>query len=127
MGAGLDCRTAADRHARVLSPTSLDTVYGFVALQVIAALTILVLAEQGWSTRRTRRRWPPVTILWVPMILIFGQRLAPVALVDDEIRSRSSRRMLPTNRSAMAFARGARTAVLIIGIPASVKTESIRP
>jgi hypothetical protein len=65
LGAGLDDRTTADRHACTLSPTSLDTVDGFVALQVVAALTILVLAEPGWSTRRTsavRRRWPPVTI-----------------------------------------------------------------
>ena len=40
------------------------------------------------------------------------------------IRSKSSRRMLPTNRSAMAFARGARTGVLMIWIPASAKTAS---
>src|ERR1700694_5071330 len=41
-------------------PPSLDTGDGFVALQVVAALTILVLAEQGWSTRRTQRRPAPM-------------------------------------------------------------------
>jgi hypothetical protein len=35
--------------------STLDTVDGVVALQVVAALTILVLAEQGC-------RWPPATI-----------------------------------------------------------------
>ena len=40
------------------------------------------------------------------------------------IRSRHSRRALPTQRSAIAFARGARTGVLMIRMPAAASTVS---
>ena len=40
------------------------------------------------------------------------------------IRSRHSRRAVPTNRSAMTFARGARTGVLMILMSSAVKTAS---
>jgi hypothetical protein len=40
------------------------------------------------------------------------------------IRSRHSRRALEIHRSAIAFARGARTAVLIIRTPAAASTAS---
>src|SRR5690349_16719623 len=40
------------------------------------------------------------------------------------MRSRSSRRMLPTKRSAIALARGARTGVLMMRTPIAVKTAS---
>src|SRR6185312_8128819 len=39
-------------------------------------------------------------------------------------RSRSSRRIVPTKRSAIAFARGARTGVVMILTSAAVKTAS---
>jgi hypothetical protein len=47
-----------------------------------------------------------------------------VLLLRIRMRSSSSRRPVPTRRSAMAFARGARTGVLMIRPSIAVKTES---
>jgi hypothetical protein len=43
---------------------------------------------------------------------------------EDEYRSRHSRRMVPKNHSAMAFARGERTGVLMVLMPPAPKTAS---
>jgi hypothetical protein len=43
----------------------------------------------------------------VEMVLVLGQHGRGVALVHDEDTVENSRRMLPTNRSAIGFARGA--------------------
>jgi hypothetical protein len=47
-----------------------------------------------------------------------------VPRLDTIIRSRHSRRIVPTNRSAKAFARGARTGVRITRMPSGRKTSS---
>jgi len=41
------------------------------------------------------------------------------------IRSKSSRRIVPTKRSAIAFARGARTGVLMMVMSAASRTASV--
>src|ERR1035441_2261526 len=50
-----------------------------------------------------------------------------VTLASDEQQSRHSRRAVPTNRSANALARGARTGVLMTRAPIEVMTSSKRP
>ena len=53
-----------------------------------------------------------VRAMMVEVVLVRGQDRRRVGWLMMRMRSRSSRRMLPMNCSAMAFARGARTGVL---------------
>ena len=66
---------SAAGHADHFAPTSLDTVDGFVTLQAIAALTILVVAEHGWSKLNARQ--PSIHTAagdsrWVRRLLVAG-------------------------------------------------------
>jgi hypothetical protein len=60
----------------------------------------------------------------VEMGLVLGQDLAQVGAFMMRIRSRSSRRTLPTHRSMMAFIRGACGAVSRIRMPSVLNTSS---
>jgi hypothetical protein len=67
-----------------------------------------------------RAVWPAIVV--VEFVLAkYGRGVRWLMM---RIRSRSSRRMVPTNRSAMALARGARTGVRIIWMPLQGKTAS---
>jgi len=47
-----------------------------------------------------------------------------VATAEDETQSKHLRRMVPTKRSAKAFARGARIRVRLVRMPPEVTTSS---
>ena len=55
---------------------------------------------------------------------VLGEDGFRVAATKTRSRSRHSRRTVPTKRSAMAFARGARTGVLMVLMPSAAKTAS---
>jgi hypothetical protein len=61
---------------------------------------------QGELEQELREQLPHVQ---GEVVLVLGQRRHRVALVDEEDVVEGSRRKLPTNRSAIAFARLART------------------
>ena len=58
----------------------------------------------------------------VVVALVLMQHGCSVSLVDDQEAIESSRRMLPTKRSAIALARGARTGVRMMRTSIAVKT-----
>ena len=58
------------------------------------------------------------------MIHVFREDGFEMAAAEEEEPSRHSRRMVPTNRSATAFARSALTGVMMIWISWAVKTVS---
>jgi hypothetical protein len=60
----------------------------------------------------------------VVVLLVFGQDSSQVRFAEDELRSRSSRRRVPTRCSQIAFFRGACTAVRKIVVPVAWKTAS---
>ncbi|MDT0353425.1 hypothetical protein [Pseudonocardia charpentierae] len=60
----------------------------------------------------------------VVVVLVLVEHGGGVPLVDDQGAVESSRRTLPTKRSAVALARGARTGVLMMRMSVAVKTAS---
>jgi hypothetical protein len=74
-------------------------------------------SRMTWDFRMERADW-----FVVPDIL--AQHGPQVALVEISIRSVHSRRTAPTQRSAIAFARGARGGVLITSTPTEANTSS---
>jgi hypothetical protein len=60
----------------------------------------------------------------VEMCRVLGQDVFEMAPVEDQYRSSSSRRRVPIHRSAIAFARGARTGVRRMRMPSLVNTAS---
>src|SRR5919107_1582181 len=66
----------------------------------------------------------PVRPVFVEMVLKLVENGAACRWLMIRMRSRSSRRMVPTKRSAMALARGARTGDLIILMLRAVRTAS---
>ncbi len=60
----------------------------------------------------------------VEVVLVLADNGCGMSLVMIRVRSRSSRRMLPTKHSAIALARGARTGVLMMLIAIAVTTAS---
>jgi hypothetical protein len=63
----------------------------------------------------------PVTVVVVD---VAGKDVLELPLVNDQIRSSSSRRRVAIHRSAIAFAVGARTGVRTVVIASAVKTAS---
>jgi hypothetical protein len=58
------------------------------------------------------------------VLLVLGQNRSQVRLVQDQVRSKSSRRSVPTRRSQIAFIRDACKAVRTIVVPVARKTAS---
>jgi hypothetical protein len=65
-----------------------------------------------------------VRAVLVVVVDILAEHGFEVTSTEESMRSRHSRRMVPTRRSAMAFARGARTGVLMTLMPSAAKTTS---
>jgi hypothetical protein len=108
----------------------------------LTSCDLLILVEQSAEAvvpsdgvRLARRRlgeWSegsglaegPVWPVAVVVVLVLVEHGGGVPSIDDQDGSRSSRRMLPTKRSAIALARGARAGVLIMRKSMAVKTAS---
>ena len=67
-----------------------------------------------------RPMWP----VRVVVIDVLAENEPEMPLARDQHLIQASRRALPTQRSAIAFARGARTGALMIRMPAAVNTAS---
>jgi hypothetical protein len=62
----------------------------------------------------------------VVMLDVLGEEMFELLAVPDRVRSQTSRRTLPTHRSAYAFATGVEGAVRIMVVPSLRKTSRMR-
>ena len=85
------------------------------------------VCHRRWPRRHRQRRQLIQRPVWPVLVVVdevLGEDRSRCRRPKISIRSRHSRRMVPTKRSAKALARGARTGVRMIRMPSDRKTSS---